>query len=135
MNTLIRITRPRTPGTQRSMKRLAGATGSSGPGGGSGLPYSAATFASMRLEHAIRFGEAAVLGEPARAFRQAAAQEHDDRRGERADQHHPAPALDSERRRGHEQKARNEMIGTQVKPIAWLTAKARPAQRPSAQAR
>ena len=43
-------------------------------------------------------------GEPARAFRQAAAQENHDRRRERADQHHPAPALDSERGRRHEDK-------------------------------
>ena len=102
LNTLIRMTRPRTPGSQRSMKPLACATGSSGPGGGSGLPVSAATFASIARKAAVRLGEPAVPGEPARAFRQGPAQEHDDRRRERPDQHHPAPALDPERRRGHE---------------------------------
>ncbi len=56
----------------------------------------------MARQRAVRLGEPPVPGEPARAFRQAAAQENHDRRRERADQHDPAPALDPERGRRHE---------------------------------
>ena len=50
----------------------------------------------------VRLGEPSLLGEPARAFRQGPPQEDDDRRGERPDQHHPAPALEPQGRGRHE---------------------------------
>ena len=53
-------------------------------------------------QDAVRLLEPAALGEPARAFRQAEPQIDDDRRGQRPDQHHPAPALEPERRRRHQ---------------------------------
>ncbi len=58
-----------------------------------------------RLEiahHAVGGLELAFLREPARTFRQRAANPPDEQRAVRADHHDPAPAVDAERRARHE---------------------------------
>ena len=96
------MTRPRTPGIHKSRKPCAGETGSAGPGGGSGRPYSRLDLRFDCAQDPVGLAEPSMLGEPARAFRQAAPQEDDDWRGNRTDQHHPAPALEPQGRRRHE---------------------------------
>ena len=100
------------------MKPLAGETGSSGPGGGSGRPYSAATFASIaestRSASASRpclASQRGLSGRPRRRNTTTGAAS--------------APISTTQRQpsipngaAGTSSKARNEMIGTQVKPIA-----------------
>ena len=72
-----------------------------GSGGGSSTP-SARIFVFQIRDQRLGFRGAAVLLQPARRFRQAAADPPDHRRADRADDHHPAPAVEPENRLRHQ---------------------------------
>ena len=80
-----------------------------------------------RPEDAVGLGESALPGKPTRAFGQAEPQEIPGpaRPARRTGRPSASPAIPSGAA-GTSTKARNEMTGTQEKPMAWLTAKARP---------
>ena len=71
LKTLIRITRPRTGGTQRSTKPPAGETGSAGSGVGSGAPYSARDLGFDAAENPIGLFEPAPAARASAGFRAA----------------------------------------------------------------
>ena len=97
------MTRPRIPGAHKSRKRLAGETDFLRAGRRQRPAVLGLDLRFDCAQHPVRLGEPSVLGEPARAFGQAAPQKDDDRRGQRPNQHHPAPALEPQGRGRHEQ--------------------------------
>ena len=71
-------------------------------GGGSSLPVSARILSLQLGDDPFGLGDAAVLREPARRFRQAAPDPPDHDRADRADNDDPAPAVEAEDRHRHQ---------------------------------
>ena len=108
------IARLRYGGCQISRKAALVVAGSTvGDRLGQRLAVLRGDFCLERLQHLFRFRGAALLREPARAFRHAPANRPHHQRAERADDHHPAPAVDAERRLRHQppRKQRDRRYG------------------------